>query len=146
MALVVPGPADAWPWTPSLAPQGQRRATSSSNAGCRARGPELSARPRWSRHQPSPSIRAAGCAPGPFGISWRSADPGSRSTGWIGAQDRSTGWRQPSMWAHSRFLGRHAWLLLALHHIYICTRTHIRLGGPSGVLRLGPCPRSFALC
>ena len=34
------------------------------------------ARPRQGRHQPSPSIRAAACAPGPFGISWRSADPG----------------------------------------------------------------------
>ena len=32
VALVVPGPADAWPWTPSLAPQGQRRATSSNPA------------------------------------------------------------------------------------------------------------------
>ena len=36
------GPADAWPWTPSLAPQGQRGA-SSHPAGCRARGPELCA-------------------------------------------------------------------------------------------------------
>ena len=34
------------------------------------------ARPRQGRHQPSPSIRAAACAPGSFWISWCSADPG----------------------------------------------------------------------
>ena len=63
------------------------------------------ARPRQGRHQPSPSIRAAACAPGPFGISWRSADPG---------YDHRLVPDQPaSMWAHSRF-----WDMHSQHHIY----------------------------
>ena len=60
------------------------------------------ARPRQGRHQPSPSIRAAACAPGPFGISWRSADPG---------YDHRLVPDQPaSMWAHSRFWDMHSQL------------------------------------
>lgn len=56
------------------------------------------ARPRQGRHQPSPSIRAAACAPGPFWISWRSADPG---------YDHRLVAEQASMWAHSRFWDMH---------------------------------------
>ena len=60
------------------------------------------ARPRQGRHQPSPSIRAAACAPGPFGISWCSADPG---------YDHRLVPDQPaSMRAHSRFWDMHSQL------------------------------------
>ena len=91
VALVVPGPADAWPWTPSLAPQGQRRATSSSNAGCRARGPELSAPglagPAISPHLQSVQLAAPRDPLGSAGAQLIQ----DRSTGWIGAGSRSTG-------------------------------------------------------